>query len=82
MVRFPLDEEHFLFSKEPRHALGPMEVSVQWLEGLFPGGGSVWPGSKSHHCPASSTEVKKEWKYRFFFLFLFLEGFVSFRVPL
>ena len=38
-VRFPLGTEICLFPKTSTPALWPMRSTIQWVPGLFPGGG-------------------------------------------
>ena len=49
------------FRHRPRGALGPLQPSVQWVPGLFPGGKPA--GAGVNHPPQSSTDVKERAEY-------------------
>jgi hypothetical protein len=57
-VRVPVGARNFRLTTTPRPALGPTQLSVQWLPVAL-SLGVKRPGRETDHSPPSSTEVKE-----------------------
>jgi hypothetical protein len=56
-VRFPEGHEIFLYSTEPRPALGPTQPPIQWMQGAL-SSEVKRPRRETGHWPPFSAEVK------------------------
>jgi hypothetical protein len=60
-LRIRRRQDVFLFPKTSRPILGPIQPTIQWIPGFFPG--QEWQRHDADNSPPSSTEVKNERSY-------------------